>query len=46
MTSQLDSLEMQRPIEIVEKYRLNFSINEEQPANEMLMYRDKISNFQ
>ena len=46
MTQQLDNLEMQRPIEIIEKYRLNFSINEDQPANEMLVFRDKISNFQ
>jgi len=30
----------------LEKYRLNFSINEDQPASEMLMYKEKISTFQ
>ena len=46
MTQQLDGLEMQRPIEILEKYRLNFSIVEDQPASEMLIYKEKISTFQ
>ena len=36
---------MQRPIEILEKYRLNFQINEDQPASEMLIYKEKISTF-
>ena len=45
MTSQLDSLEPQRPIEILEKYRLNFSIDEDQAASEMLRYKEKNSAF-
>ena len=46
MTSQLDSLDPQRPIEVLEKYRLNFSIDEDQAASEMLQYKEKISTFQ
>lgn len=45
VTSQLESLEPQRPIEILEKYRVNFAIDEDQANSEMLMYKEKISSF-
>jgi len=32
-------------VEILEKYRLNFSIDEDQANSEMLLYKDKISTF-
>ena len=40
------ALEPQRPVEILEKYRLNFSIDENQSNQDMLNYKDKISTFQ
>ena len=43
VTSQLDGLDPQRPIEILEKYRLNFSIDEDQAASELLVYKEKIN---
>jgi hypothetical protein len=45
VTSQLDALEAQRPVEVLEKYRLNFSIDEDQANSEMLAYKEKISVF-
>lgn len=39
-------MEAQRPVEILEKFRLNFAIDEDQANSEMLQYKDKISAFQ
>ena len=46
MTAQLDNLEAQRPAEVLEKYRLNFSIDEDQASSEVLAYKEKINVFQ
>ena len=43
VTAQLDGLDPQHPIEILEKYRLNFSIDEDQAASELLVYKEKIN---
>ena len=41
----LENKPKQRPLEILEKYRLNFKIDEDQDNSEMQKYRDKINNF-
>ena len=46
VTAQLDAMEALRPIEILEKFRLNFSIDEEQANQQMLVYKEKISSFE
>lgn len=42
---QLTSLPKQTPMGILEKYRLNFKIDEDQDVSEITRYRDKINNF-
>ena len=39
-------MDPQRPVDILEKFRLNFAIDEDQAQSEMLAYKDKITNFQ
>jgi hypothetical protein len=46
VTAQLDAMEALRPIEILEKFRLNFSIDEEQAQQQMLVYKEKIQTFE
>ena len=36
----------QTPIQILEKYRLNFKMDEDQAASELARYKDKINIFQ
>lgn len=38
-------MDPQRPVDILEKFRLNFAIDEDQAQSEMLAYKDKITNF-
>ena len=42
---QLTKLPKQSPLAILEKYRLNFKIDEDQDQSEMLRYREKINIF-
>ena len=46
VTDELNKLPPQAPIQILEKYRLNFKIDEDQPAAELARYKDKINIFQ
>jgi len=46
VTEQLSGLEPQRPVETLEKFRLNFSIDEDQAQQQMYQYKDKIEAFQ
>jgi sorting nexin-1/2 len=46
VTDELNKLPPQAPIQILEKYRLNFKIDEDQPAAEIARYKDKINIFQ
>ena len=45
VTDELNKLPPQAPIQILEKYRLNFKIDEDQPAAELARYKDKINIF-
>ena len=45
VTDELNKLPPQQPIQILEKYRLNFKIDEDQPASELARYKDKINIF-
>ena len=40
---RLNSLPKQAPMQILEKYRLNFKIDEEQDPTEIAKYREKLS---
>lgn len=42
----LQSLPRQTPLAILEKYQKNFKVNEDQDANKMKVYKDRISEFQ
>jgi len=42
----LFALPKQTPMQVLEKYRLNFKINEEQDAAAMSTYKDRIAIFQ
>lgn len=46
VTDELNKLPPQSPIQILEKYRLNFKIDEDQAASELARYKDKINIFQ
>jgi|Transcript_31761 hypothetical protein len=39
-------MEALRPVEILEKFRLNFSIDEEQAHQQMMVYKEKITTFE
>lgn len=41
----LNALLKQTPMQILEKYRLNFKIDEEQDANAMQKYKETIMDF-
>ena len=41
----LNSLLRQTPMQLLEKYRLNFKIEEEQDANALQRYKDSITDF-
>lgn len=45
VTDQLSGLELQRPVETLEKFRLNFSIDEDQAPQQMHQYKEKIESF-
>lgn len=42
----LQSMLKQSPIQIIEKYRQNFNINEEQDVGDLAQYKENIINFQ
>jgi hypothetical protein len=42
----LQALPKQTPMQVLEKYRLNFKIDEDQDANAMNTYKDRIMVFQ
>lgn len=42
----LYSLPKQTPMQVLEKYRLNFKIDEEQDAGELTTYKNRIMIFQ
>jgi sorting nexin-1/2 len=46
VTSELEKMPPQSPIQILEKYRLNFKIDEDQANSETARYKDKINIFQ
>ena len=41
----LSGLPKQQPMQILEKFRLNFKIDEDQDATEIAKYREKINSF-
>lgn len=45
VAKQLEELPKQTPTEILEKYRLNFSIDEDQATSEIARYKEKINIF-
>ena len=45
VTKQLTDLSNQSPTEILEKYRLNFTIDEDQAQSEIARYKEKINIF-
>ena len=45
VTKTLEELPKQTPTEILEKYRLNFSIDEDQATSEIARYKEKINVF-
>lgn len=45
VAKQLEELPKQSPTEILEKYRLNFSIDEDQATSEIARYKEKINIF-
>ena len=45
VTKTLEDLPKQTPTEILEKYRLNFSIDEDQATSEIARYKEKINVF-
>lgn len=45
VTNELEKLPPQSPIQILEKFRLNFKIDEDQAASELARYKDKINIF-
>ena len=42
----LDAMQRQTPIQILEKYRLDFKLDEEQDISEIARYREKLNVFQ
>ena len=46
VTNELEKMPPQSPIQILEKYRLNFKIDEDQANSETARYKDKINIFQ
>jgi len=45
VTAELEKMPPQSPIQILEKYRLNFKIDEDQANSETARYKDKINIF-